>query len=451
MRSCIGITSCWIQRERGTMANVPEHLIRIAHNAKAAQRKLAAAQAAQRTAVIERVSVMLEQRRLALLADNELDLQEARSSSTADSLIARLHLDDAKLENLRAGLASLASSPDPIGRPLRRTRLDDGLELTQVASPLGVLLVIFESRPDAVIQIGALAIRSGNAVILKGGREAAASNRALVATLQDALEAQGLPREAVQGIVGREDVHQLLQLDTLIDLVIPRGSGELVRSIRASTRIPVLGHADGICIVYLDESADLEMAKRVVIDGKCDYPAACNATETLLVHASLGDRLQSLGLALRDAGVEVRADARALPHLPGALPAADRDGFVEYGAKILAVRTVDRLEDAIAFINEHGSGHTDAIVASHPDAAERFLREVDSASVFHNASTRFADGYRYGLGAEVGISTSRIHARGPVGVDGLMTTRWLLRGSGQGASEYGSGRRAFAHESLPLK
>ena len=333
----------------------------------------------------------------------------------------------------------------------RRTELDEGLLLTQVQSPIGVLLIVFESRPDAVIQIGGLALRSGNGVILKGGREAARSNAALVACLRDALELAGLPADAVQGVSGRQEVAALLELDHLIDLVIPRGSGALVRQIQESTRIPVLGHAEGVCTLYLDRAADPDKAVHLAVDGKCDYPAACNATETLLVHRDFLPRLPAVGRALQAAGVTLRADEAVRAVVPGCEPALEADGSTEYGELVLAVRTVDSLDAAVDFVHQHGSGHTEAICTEDPEAAEAFLRRVDSASVFWNASTRFADGYRYGLGAEVGIATGRIHARGPVGVDGLMTTRWLLRGEGQGAGDYGAGKRRFTHRELTLE
>ncbi len=420
----------------------------VAREARRAQRALAGATAATRTGVIERVAQLLRDREAEILEQNEEDCASARREGLAGPLLSRLALSSAKLATLRDGLHALASGEDPVGRAITRTELDEGLELTKVLSPIGVLLVVFESRPDAVIQIGGLAIRSGNAVLLKGGREAVRSNAALVGCLRDALAHFGMGPGAVVGIEGRTAVKALLELDGDIDLVIPRGSGELVRSIQASTRIPVLGHAEGICMLYVDCAADPVMAARVAVDGKCDYPAACNATETLLVHRDFLPHLPVVGKALIDAGVELRADEDCLAFIPGAVAAGPSDGRVEYGDRILAVRTVGSLDEAIAYIHEHGSAHTDAIVTSDEAAASRFLSEVDSASVFHNASTRFADGYRYGLGAEVGISTSRIHARGPVGVEGLMTTRWLLRGKGQGAGEYGAGKRAFRHRRL---
>jgi len=355
------------------------------------------------------------------------------------------------LAGLRAGLQQLVDQGDPLGNPLRKTLLDDGLVLTQVTSPLGVLLVIFESRPDAVIQIGGLALRTGNGLILKGGREAKHSNAILVDCIREALRDAGIPEDAVNGVEGREAVHQLLDCDESIDLVIPRGSAQLVRSIQSTSRIPVMGHADGICHLYLDKDADVDMAIRVAVDGKCDYPAACNATESLLVHRDFLPHLPAVGEALVAAGVELRADSEAAAQLPTSTPAAETDGATEYGDLILSVRVVDDLSDAISRIHEHGSGHTETIVTNNDETAAKFLAQVDSASVFHNASTRFADGFRYGLGAEVGISTGRIHARGPVGADGLLTTRWLLRGSGQVAADYsGPNGRSYQHRPLPL-
>jgi glutamate-5-semialdehyde dehydrogenase len=423
----------------------------LGRSVRSAQRRLGGAPGQARTAVLERLAVLLSEREPELLAANRRDLDEAEATGLAAPLARRLALSPAKLATLREGVEQLAAAPDPLGRVVARRELDEGLVLEQVESPLGVLLIIFESRPDAVIQIGSLALRSGNGVLLKGGSEALHSNRALVGCLRDALESEGLPPDAVVGIEGREAVARLLDLDQHIDLVIPRGSGALVRSIQESTRIPVLGHAEGICHLYLDAAADPAMAAHLAVDGKCDYPAACNATETLLVHRDFLPGLRPVGEALLEAGVELRADEEARARLsedPLTQPAGDDDGAVEYGDLILAVRTVGSLDEAIEYIHRHGSAHTDAICTEDEATARRFLATVDSASVFWNASTRFADGYRYGLGAEVGISTGRIHARGPVGVEGLLTTRWLLTGHGQAAGDYGPGKRSFTHREL---
>lgn len=423
--------------------------LKLAADVRRCQRRLGSAPGAARSHILERLAALLEARRGEILAANREDLGLAAANRLAGPLLGRLELSEAKLETLRQGVELLARQDDPIGRTVRRTELDEGLMLRQVRSPIGVLLIIFESRPEAVIQIGSLALRSGNGVILKGGSEALHSNRALVACLRDAVAAEGLAAGAVAGVEGRDAVRALLDHDELIDLVIPRGSGELVRSIQWSTKIPVLGHAEGVCHLYLDAAADPEMAAKLAVDGKCDYPSACNAVETLLVHRAFLPRLGGVARALNAEGVELRADAEALPHCPGAKAATEDDWGREYGDLVLAVRTVDGLDAAIDHVHRFGSAHTDAIVTGDPQAGRRFLDEVDSASVFVNASTRFADGFRYGLGAEVGISTGRIHARGPVGVEGLLTTRWLLEGSGQGAADYGPGKRSFTHRSLP--
>ncbi len=423
----------------------------LAKSVRHAQRNFAGCEAERRSQSLLTLAEVLRRRQQEIVSANKADIIQAEQDGLDAPLLSRLRLSESKIAVLCDGLRALAVEPDPVGRLEKRTTLDDELVLTRVMSPIGVLLIIFESRPDAVIQIGGLALRSGNAVIMKGGREAAKTNAVLVACIQEALLAHELPKHVVVGVEDRASVSALLQLDGDIDLVIPRGSGGMVRHIQESTRIPVLGHADGICSLYLDKDADPEMAARLAVDGKCDYPSACNATETLLVHTDFLPHLSGVGQALHAAGVVLRADQASRPYLAESEPATEADGQTEYGDLVLAVRTVSHMNAAIDYIHTHGSGHTDAIVTQNPDTAEQFLRIVDSASVFHNASTRFADGFRYGLGAEVGISTGRIHARGPVGVEGLMTTRWLLRGVGQRAGDYGPGKRDFKHieESVP--
>lgn len=427
-----------------------EAAFELARAARKAQRALGGAPGEVRSRILERLATLLEERAPELLAANRRDLEAAAASDLAAPLLNRLKLTDSKLDTLCDGVRKLAAEPDPIGRAIRRTELDDGLELRQVRSPIGVLLIIFESRPDAVVQIGSLALRTGNAVLLKGGSEALHSNRALVECMRAAVAAEGEDPAVVSGVEGRQAAQALLDQDELIDLVIPRGSGELVKSIQETTRIPVLGHAEGICHLYLHADANPEMAARLAVDAKCDYPAACNAIETLLVHRDFLPSFEPVAEALSAAGVELRADAEARPKAPGAVEAGDDDGDREYGDLILAVRTVGSLEEAIDHIHRHGSAHTDAIVSESAEVCGRFLEQVDSASVFANASTRFADGFRYGLGAEVGISTGRIHARGPVGAEGLLTTRWLLEGRGQAAADYAPGKRVFTHRPLDL-
>jgi glutamate-5-semialdehyde dehydrogenase len=321
----------------------------------------------------------------------------------------------------------------------------DHLVLRRVSCPLGVLGVVFEARPDAVPQIAGLALRTGNAVLLKGGREAQRTNAALVQRLRDTLRAQGFDPGAVTLLEDRADVDALLGLEREIDLVIARGSTAFVRHVQSHTTIPVLGHAEGLCHLYLHASASPPMAARIAVDAKCSYPAACNAIETLLWEPGAEAALMAALEALRRQGVELRGCAATRAKHPDLRPAGEDDWSTEYGALVLAVRRVDDLDAALAHIDRYGSRHTEAIVAGDEAAAATFLASVDAASVFHNASTRFADGYRYGLGAEVGVSTSKLHARGPVGVEGLITYRWLLRGEGQVASDYGPGKRAFVH------
>ena len=391
-----------------------------------------------------------------ILEANAADVADASPlvarGEMSGALLSRLRLDGMKLTGMIEGVRGVAALADPTGRVLTRTLLDDGLVLSKVSCPLGVLAAVFEARPDAVTQISALAVKSGNAVILKGGREAARSTAALVAAIQAGLLAAGLPGDAVQSVPDRESVDALLALDDLVDLVIPRGSNALVKSIRERTRIPVLGHAEGVCHVYVDAAADAEMALSIVLDSKLTYPAACNAVETVLVHrATVADLMLPLLGSLLAKGVEVRGceETRAAAHGLAVLEATEEDWRTEYGAPVVSVKVVESLDEAIAWVNRYGSSHTEAIVTGDRLAAERFLSEVDAAGVFHNASTRFADGARYGLGAEVGIATGKLHARGPVGLEGLVTYRWLLRGHGHVTAAYGPEGRAFRHDQLP--
>lgn len=419
--------------------------------ARRASRVLAAAPAVVRNAALETLAKTLEQHASEVLAANHADV-EAAAGVLPGATLQRLRLDAKKFAEMVAGVRAVAALPDPLGQVRLRRRLAEGLELTQLTCPLGVLAVIFEARPDAATQIGSLALKSGNAVLLKGGKEALHTNRALATVIREALaDTAGVPAAAVQFLEGREEVDELLALDGLVDLVIPRGSSELVRSIQARTKIPVLGHAEGICHVFVDASAEQAMAIGIVLDAKTQYPAACNAAETLLLHREAAPRLlRPLADALASAGVALKGCARCRAQLPGLEAAVETDWDTEYGDLVLAVKMVDSIDEAIAHIHAHGSGHTECIVSEDPAQAERFLLEVDAAGVYHNASTRFADGYRYGFGAEVGISTGRIHARGPVGLDGLLTTKYLLRGHGDRVADFrGSDARTYLHEDLP--
>ncbi|NTW87325.1 MAG: glutamate-5-semialdehyde dehydrogenase [Holophagaceae bacterium] len=424
----------------------------LAQAAREASRRLAVTDGPTRNHALLALADVLLRKTHRILAANERDL-DAAVSHISNSAYQRLRLDEAKLREMAAGVRAVAALPDPLHRVQLRRALDEGLELTRVSCPLGVLGVVFESRPDALIQISALALKSGNAVLLKGGSEALHSNAALLSAVQEALQAVGLPVAAVQGLEDRASVEALLGLPELVDLVIPRGSNALVKRIQSATRIPVLGHAEGICHMYLDAAADPAMAVALVRDAKLQYPSACNAVETVLVHAAAAPHLLPLLAAdLRGRQVELRGCAQCQALVPDLAAATAEDWDTEYGEPILAVKVVRDLDEALEHIRRHGSGHTEAIVTEDAAAAARFLAEVDAAGVYHNASTRFADGFRYGFGAEVGISTGRIHARGPVGLEGLLSHRYLLRGQGQRVADYaGAAARSFLHRDLPIE
>ena len=383
-----------------------------------------------RTAILKDLSPAIEQHASAILEANKKDLAEAKGK-IAEPLYKRLILSDSKFRAVIEGIRQIAQMEDPLGRLLQETELDDGLTLRKIQTPIGVLAAIFESRPDVGPQIASLAIRTGNAVLLKGGREAASTNAALVDVIRRVLDKYGVA-DAVQLVSTREEVAELLRMDDLISLVIPRGSNEMVRTIQQSTKIPVLGHADGICHVYIDEFADTNKAVRVAVDSKAQDPAPCNAAETLLIHSRFPEREKVLK-ALSNAGVELR----------------DSGFGSEYLDLIMNVRVVNSVDEAIDHIHRYGSRHTDTIVTENKAVAERFLNEVDSAGVYWNASTRFADGFKYGLGAEVGISTNKTHARGPVGVEGLLIYKYQLIGNGHIVATYtGENAKPFRHRKL---
>lgn len=421
-----------------------------ARAAREASFALAASPSETRSAALLAIAGALEAGKETIFAANRLDLQAADDLSAP--VKKRLRFDEAKLADVLAGLRALAAMEDPIGREQMRTELADGLVLSRVSCPIGVIGVIFESRPDALVQIASLCLKSGNAVLLKGGREAMHTNEALFAVMEKASLEAGLPAGWAGLLTTREDVRGMLELDEDIDLIIPRGSNAFVRMIMDNTRIPVLGHSDGVCHIYLHEDCDPEMAARVVLDGKTQYPAACNAVETLLVHAHATQALVAAGRALADAGVRIRADARAQAVLAAAAvpcePADPSDWRAEYLDLTISVRVVDSLDEAIAHINRYGSHHTDCLLTGEEDAARRFFARVDSAGVYQNCSTRFADGYRYGFGAEVGIATGKLHARGPMGVEGLCSYKYILRGHGDTVAQFADGRCTFTHKKL---
>jgi glutamate-5-semialdehyde dehydrogenase len=409
---------------------------------------------AQKNQALETFARLLKEHRDRLLEANQRDLQE-NATGLAPSLYQRLKLDETKIQTLIQGLQDVVALPDPVGAILRRTQLDEGLVLEKQRVPLGLVAIIFESRPDVLPQILSLILKSGNTVIFKGGSEAAHSNRAFMQVVSSLEEAcPFLPKGWAQLLETRADVQELLNYPEFVDLVIPRGSNALVQQIMATTRIPVLGHADGICHVYVDASAPVEMALSVVLDSKTQYPSACNALETLLVHTSLGPVfLPVLAEKALELGITLKADALSRKFLPAAEAATELDWKTEYGDLILAVKQVDSLAEAISHINTYGSHHTDAIVSLTPEHQQRFQTEVDSANVYVNASTRFADGFRYGFGAEIGISTSKTHARGPVGLEGLMSYKYRLVGQGHVVSDYSGAtpKAQFQHKNLSVE
>jgi glutamate-5-semialdehyde dehydrogenase len=427
----------------------PMEMEHTAQQAQAAAIRLAAATTGDKNRALAAMAQALETETEAIVSANEADLERAAREALAPPLLKRLRFDAPKIAEACAGLRSLIALPDPVGATLSATQLDDRLTLYRVSRPIGVIGVIFESRPDALVQISALCLKSGNAVLLKGGSEAAATNRILADIIARASREAGMPDGWLNLMETRDDVAAMLGMDATIDLIIPRGSNEFVRHIMDNTRIPVLGHADGICHVYIDRAADLEMARRIAVDSKTQYVAVCNAAETLLVHAAVApDLLPALREDLEARGVEIRGCERTAAII-AVNPATEEDWRTEYLDLVVSIRVVDSLEAAIDHINRYGSGHTDVIVSADRSRALRFMDFVDTADVFVNCSSRFCDGFRFGLGAEVGISTNKIHARGPVGLEGLLIYQWRLVGDGQIVADYsGPEGRAFKHQKL---
>ena len=405
----------------------------------------------------------LDSNREKIISANRKDLEAAEKLVAAGrlskALARRLKVDDIKIDEMIAGIKDVIKFEDPVGKTLSAVELDGGLELYQVSCPIGLIGVIFESRPDVVPQIMALCLKSGNATIFKGGSEAAHSNRAIFDVLVNAIEStEGMPLGAFALMETREEVNEMLKLDEYISLIIPRGSNEFVKYIQDNTRIPVLGHSAGICHIYVDSGADMKKAINVCYDAKVQYPAVCNAMETLLVHKDIaGEFLPEIGKRYNEAGVELRCDDRSfdllkdMGFLKAILHATEEDWRTEYNDLILSIKVVDSLQEAIDHINRYGSHHTDAIVTEDKRNAAQFIDLVDSSSVMWNASTRFSDGFRYGKGAEVGISTNKIHARGPVGMEGLLIYKYALLGNGHRVADYvGKSARKYTHRKLNM-
>lgn len=420
----------------------------LARKAKDASVPLAALASEVKNNALAKIAEALEERKTEIFEANQADLEQSRLEQLAQPLQKRLRFDSGKLNDMVAGIHSLITLPDPVGSTLAATELDEDLELYRVTCPIGVIGIIFESRPDALVQISTLCLKSGNSVLLKGGSEAKRTNKILAEVIREATEAAGIPEGWIQLLETREDVNNLLKLDKMVDLIIPRGSNEFVRYIMENSNIPVLGHADGICHCYVDATADLEMAVRVVTDSKTQYVSVCNATETLLVNQNIAESFLPRLKAELDKKQVILVGCPATQKIIEVVPAMEDDWKTEYLDYKLSIKVVKDLDEAIRHINTYGSGHTDAIITEDQVNAAQFMELVDSGNVFWNCSTRFSDGFKYGLGAEVGISTSKIHARGPVGLEGLVIYKYKLIGKGQIVADYANKTKTFKHRKL---
>ena len=412
--------------------------IEIAKNAKEAGLKISALNVKIKNDALNCIAKSFEEHKQEIFDANKQDLELAKTlveeGKISNSTYNRLKLDENKMRDMIQGVRDIANLEDPIGKVLLNRELDEGLVLQKVSCPIGVLGIIFEARPDVISQISALAIKSSNAVILKGGKESVNTNKKIMEIINSALDKiEDFPKNVIQQVFSHDDISQMLKCDEYINLIIPRGGNKLVKYIKENTNIPVLGHASGICHIFVDESSDIDMASKIVIDAKTQYPSACNAVETLLIHENFQNKDELLA-SLELSGIKLITN----PESWG----------IEYGDKILSVKTVKSIEEAIEHINKYGSGHTDCIITKDTENAEKFMNEVDSAGVYWNASTRFADGFRYGFGAEVGISTNKTHARGPVGLEGLTIYKYKLTGHGQIVDDYAKGIKHFTHKDL---
>lgn len=414
------------------------NFLEIAIKAKNASKKVATLSTEIKNKALLNIANNLKANQDKIFEANKMDLELARpfveNGELSQSVFNRLKLDENKMRDMIQGIIDISNLEDPIGKTLLKRQLDDGLILTKISCPIGVLGIIFEARPDVISQISSLAIKSSNAVILKGGKESINTNKAIMNVIQEALaKTEDFPENVLTQVFTRDDVKNMLSMDKYIDLIIPRGGNNLVKFIKENTKIPVLGHADGICHIFVDASADLEKSKRVIIDAKTQYPSACNSVETILIHKDFKYETELLK-ALEDADIE--------------LIATPESWHKEYSDKVLSYKFVSSLEEAIEHINEFSSGHTESILTEDENNAKIFMNAVDSAGVYHNVSTRFADGFRYGFGAEVGISTNKTHARGPVGLEGLTIYKYNLEGNGDIVKDYVEGVKKFNHKDI---
>lgn len=422
-----------------------------AQQAKQASIELAASTTELKQAALERIAQRLQEKASEITEANKKDLARSEAENLAMPLLKRLKFDEAKIAEVVQGIHSLIRLPEPVGETLMSTELDKDLELYKVSCPIGVIGVIFESRPDALVQISTLCLKSGNAVMLKGGSEALETNRVLTRIIAQASAEAGIAEGWIQLLETRNDVNEMLKMDKSIDLIIPRGSNEFVQYIMNNSNIPVLGHADGICHVYIDNEADIAMAVEVATDSKCQYVAVCNATETILVHSAVAaEFLPEFVEATKQYNLEIFGDART-QQIIDCQSATEESWKTEYLDYKVSIKIVDSVEEALQHINTYGSGHTEVIVTRNAHKAETFMNRADSGNVFWNCSSRFSDGFRYGLGAEVGISTNKIHARGPVGLEGLLIYKWKLKGNGNIVAPYAKGEKAFTHVKMDKK
>lgn len=434
---------------------VEMNLENTAQIAKKSSYKLASLTEDIKNRTLEEIAKALENNKDKILAANEEDMKAAQilvdTGKMSKALLGRLKFDENKLADVIQGIYDVIELEDPINKKLLATELDKGLKLYKISCPIGVIGVIFEARPDVVPQIVSLAVKSANAIILKGGSEAANTNIVLVDIINAALKkVDEFPYGAINLIQTREDVKELLKMDEYVDLIIPRGGNSLVKYIKENTKIPVLGHADGICHIYIDETAVINKTINLCVDAKTQYPSACNAVETILINKTVTDSfIKKLLKALQTEGVIIKGDKKIQSLAENIEPATEEDWAMEYSDKIVSIKIVNDIIDAIDHINHYGSGHTDCIITEDKYQAQIFMDLVDSAGVYHNASTRFADGFRYGLGAEVGISTNKTHARGPVGLEGLTIYKYKLYGKGHIVSDYtGINAKKFTHKKL---
>lgn len=406
-------------------------------NAKEAALKLASLDNKTKNEALEAIAKNVEKNKDVIFENNNMDLVQAKElvslGKITQSTYNRLKLDENKMRDMIAGIYDVIKLEDPVNKILSKTKLDDNLILEKISCPIGLICVIFEARPDVIVQIATLAIKSGNAVVLKGGSESINTNKIFEKLINEALNFVKFPKNIINLVFTHDDVNKLLNYDKYVNLIIPRGSNKLVKYIKDNTKIPVLGHASGICHIFVDESANLNKTLKICVDSKIQYPSACNSVETILVHKNF-EGLEQLRSCLKTNGVEIFENVV--------------DYSFEYGEKKVTFKIVNNIDEAINHINNFGSGHTDCIITEDEKNANKFLNEVDSSSVYHNCSTRFADGFRYGFGAEVGISTNKTHARGPVGLEGLTIYKYKLRGNGQIVDDYAKGLKTFKHEKL---